>query len=39
MGPDTSAAACPFCQIIAGHLPSNQLYADDLVVAFMASGR
>jgi histidine triad (HIT) family protein len=35
MGPDTSAAACPFCQIIAGHLPSNQLYADDLVVAFM----
>jgi len=35
MGPDTSAAACPFCQIIAGRLPSSQLYADDLVVAFM----
>lgn len=35
MGPDTSAAACPFCQIIAGGLPSSQLYADDLVVAFM----
>lgn len=35
MGPDTSAAACPFCQIIAGRLPSSQLYADDQVVAFM----
>jgi histidine triad (HIT) family protein len=35
MGPDTSAAACPFCQIIAGRLPSSQLYADELVVAFM----
>jgi diadenosine tetraphosphate (Ap4A) HIT family hydrolase len=35
MGPDTSPAACPFCQIIAGRLPSSQVYADDLVVAFM----
>jgi diadenosine tetraphosphate (Ap4A) HIT family hydrolase len=35
MGPDTSAAACPFCQIFAGRLPSSQLYADDQVVAFM----
>jgi histidine triad (HIT) family protein len=35
MGRDTSAAACPFCQIIAGRLPSSQLYADDQVVAFM----
>ena len=35
MGPDTSAAACPFCQIVAGRLPSSQLHADDLVVAFM----
>jgi diadenosine tetraphosphate (Ap4A) HIT family hydrolase len=35
MGPDTSPAACPFCQIIAGRLPSSQVYSDDLVVAFM----
>jgi diadenosine tetraphosphate (Ap4A) HIT family hydrolase len=35
MAPDTSASACPFCQIIAGRLPSSQVYADDLVVAFM----
>jgi len=35
MDSDISAATCTFCQIIAGRLPSSQLYADDLVVAFM----
>jgi diadenosine tetraphosphate (Ap4A) HIT family hydrolase len=35
MGPDIAAAACPFCQIVAGLQPSSQVYADDLVVAFM----
>jgi histidine triad (HIT) family protein len=35
MAPDTTAAACPFCAIVAGRLPSSQLYADDLVVAFL----
>jgi len=35
MDPDVSVAACPFCQIIAGRLPASQVYADDLVVAFM----
>jgi histidine triad (HIT) family protein len=33
--PDTTAAACPFCAIVAGRLPASQLYADDTVLAFM----
>lgn len=33
--PDISVPGCPFCEIIAGRLPSSQLYADDLVLAFM----
>ena len=28
-------AGCPFCAIIAGRLPSSQLYADDVVMAFL----
>jgi histidine triad (HIT) family protein len=35
MAPDTTAAACPFCAIIAGRLPSSELHADDLVLAFL----
>ncbi len=35
MGADATAAACPFCEIIAGRLPSSQLYAEDLVLAFL----
>jgi diadenosine tetraphosphate (Ap4A) HIT family hydrolase len=35
MSADTEIAACPFCEIAAGRLPSSQLYADDLVLAFM----
>ena len=29
------AADCPFCAIIAGRLPSSQLYSDDAVLAFL----
>jgi histidine triad (HIT) family protein len=35
MAPDAAVAGCPFCQIIAGRLPASQLYADDLVLAFL----
>jgi histidine triad (HIT) family protein len=35
MATDSTVADCPFCEIIAGRLPSSRLYADDLVVAFM----
>ncbi len=33
--PDTTAAVCPFCHIVAGRMPASELYADDLVLAFM----
>ncbi len=35
MTTDTTSASCPFCAIVAGELPSSQLYADDTVLAFM----
>ena len=35
MASDISVHGCPFCDIAAGRLPSSQLYADDLVLAFM----
>jgi HIT domain len=28
-------AECPFCAIVAGRLPSSQVYADDTVLAFL----
>jgi diadenosine tetraphosphate (Ap4A) HIT family hydrolase len=31
----TSRPGCPFCEIIAGRLPSSDLYRDDLVAAFL----
>ena len=30
-----SPAGCPFCAIVAGRLPSSQVYSDDDVVAFL----
>ena len=30
-----NAAGCLFCAIVAGRLPSSQLYADDVVLAFL----
>jgi diadenosine tetraphosphate (Ap4A) HIT family hydrolase len=30
-----SPADCPFCAIVAGRLPSSQVYSDDDVVAFL----
>jgi diadenosine tetraphosphate (Ap4A) HIT family hydrolase len=35
VAPDISVPGCPFCDIAEGRLPSSQLYADDLVLAFM----
>jgi histidine triad (HIT) family protein len=35
---DIFVRGCPFCEIIAGQLPSSQVYADDLVLAFMDIG-
>lgn len=33
--PDISIPGCPFCDIVAGRLPASELYADDLVLAFL----
>ena len=30
-----SVPGCPFCEIIAGRLPSSDVYRDDLVAAFL----
>lgn len=32
---DISVPGCTFCEILAGRLPSSELYRDDLVVAFL----
>lgn len=32
---DISVPGCPFCEVVAGRLPSSELYADDQVLAFM----
>ena len=31
----TSSADCIFCKIVAGEIPSKQVYADDVAVAFL----
>ena len=35
MTDDISVQGCTFCEIVAGRLPSSELYHDDLVVAFL----
>jgi diadenosine tetraphosphate (Ap4A) HIT family hydrolase len=35
---DISVPGCPFCEIVAGRLPSSQVYSDDRVLAFMDIG-
>lgn len=35
MTSDISIPGCPFCDIVAGRQPSSELYADDLVLAFL----
>ncbi|SER26732.1 HIT family protein [Microlunatus flavus] len=34
-GPDASSADCIFCAIVAGTIPSRQVYADEAAVAFL----
>jgi histidine triad (HIT) family protein len=38
MSPEDSAENCPFCGIVAGSLPSSQVYADPDVIAFLDIG-
>jgi histidine triad (HIT) family protein len=35
VAPYISVPGCPFCDIVAGRLPSSTLYADDLVQVFL----
>ena len=35
VAPIISKPGCPFCDIVAGRLPASELYADDLVHAFL----
>ena len=35
VAPNISVPGCTFCEVVAGRLPSSELYADDLVLAFM----
>jgi histidine triad (HIT) family protein len=35
VAPDISIPGCPFCDIVAGRLPSSELYADGLTLAFL----
>jgi histidine triad (HIT) family protein len=35
VAPYVSVPGCPFCDVVAGRLPASELYADDLVQAFL----